>query len=371
MLTDTDGDGVADKKQVFYTGVGNGRSGNVQQAQSGFVWGLDNWIYSTYNAVPLPLDASRHPARALRPSRRRVGHVDGRRREDLAGERGRRARTGQLPDSRFSTARSWCPTSGSADSRFRGRRPVIADMQGGLPRVRMPAGSLSHFTSTTGPEIVRSDRYPADLNGDLLFADPVGRFIRRSKIVKTDGLTQVRNAYPGSEFIISTRSALPARSTSSRGPTARSTSSTCTTASSRTRTGRRRGTYLRYKIQQYQLDKVDQPRPHLAAAVRRRARRNGRSRSAGSRPSPRSSSARTWPRMNDETPAQLVAHLTNPNGWWRDTAQTSARPEAGQVGRAAAPRDRAERRTASSAASTRCGRSKGWARSTPRSSASR
>ena len=77
-------------------------------------------------------------------------------------------------------------------------------MQGGLPRVRLPAGNLNHFTSTTGPEIVRSDRYPADLNGDLLFADPVGRFIRRAKIVKTDGLTQVRNAYPGAEFIIST-----------------------------------------------------------------------------------------------------------------------------------------------------------------------
>ena len=36
--------GVADKRQVFYTGVGNGRSGNIQQAQSGFVWALDNWI---------------------------------------------------------------------------------------------------------------------------------------------------------------------------------------------------------------------------------------------------------------------------------------------------------------------------------------
>src|SRR4029079_10094682 len=27
------------------------------------------------------------------------------------------------------------------------------------------------------------------------------------------------------------------------------------------------------------------------------------------------------PHMLDETPAQLVAHLTHPNGWWRDTAQ--------------------------------------------------
>ena len=28
-----------------------------------------------------------------------------------------------------------------------------------------------------------------------------------------------------------------------------------------------------------------------------------------------------WPHMLDETPAQLVAHLDHPNGWWRDTAQ--------------------------------------------------
>src|SRR6185503_7462315 len=49
LLTDTNGDGVADQRKVFYTGVGNGRSGNIQQAQSGFVWALDNWIYSTYN----------------------------------------------------------------------------------------------------------------------------------------------------------------------------------------------------------------------------------------------------------------------------------------------------------------------------------
>ncbi|MEP6915918.1 MAG: hypothetical protein ABJC89_09730, partial [Acidobacteriota bacterium] len=48
--TDTNGDGVADKHEVFYTGVGIGRDGNLEHEQSGFVWGLDNWIYSTYNA---------------------------------------------------------------------------------------------------------------------------------------------------------------------------------------------------------------------------------------------------------------------------------------------------------------------------------
>ena len=31
--------------------------------------------------------------------------------------------------------------------------------------------------------------------------------------------------------------------------------------------------------------------------------------------------ARTMPQMGHETPAQLVAHLSSPDGWWRDTAQ--------------------------------------------------
>ena len=70
-------------------------------------------------------------------------------------------------------------------------------------RVRMPVGHLNHFTATCGPDIVRGDRLPADLKGDLLFAEPVGRLIRRTKIVKNEGLTQLRNAYQGSEFILS------------------------------------------------------------------------------------------------------------------------------------------------------------------------
>ena len=88
--------------------------------------------------------------------------------------------------------------------------PGIGDMQGGMGRVRMPLGNLNHFTATTGPEIVHGHRMPADLQGDLLFTEPVGRLIRRAKIVKNEGLTQLRNAYPGSEFLLEHRSAVPA-----------------------------------------------------------------------------------------------------------------------------------------------------------------
>src|SRR5687767_13636816 len=77
-------------------------------------------------------------------------------------------------------------------------------MQGGMRRVRMPDGTLNHFTSASGVEIYRGDRLPADFVGDLLFGEPVGRIVRRSKVVVSEGLTQLRNAYPKSEFLRST-----------------------------------------------------------------------------------------------------------------------------------------------------------------------
>ena len=57
-------------------------------------------------------------------------------------------------------------------------------MQGGMGRVRMPIGHVNHFTATAGPDIVRGHRVPEDLKGDLLFTEPVGRLIRRAKIVE-------------------------------------------------------------------------------------------------------------------------------------------------------------------------------------------
>ena len=64
-----------------------------------------------------------------------------------------------------------------------------------------------------------------------------------------------------------------------------------------------RGTYLRARINQYGLDKV-----HSHGRIWR-VTHDGIERD------------KTQPRMLNETPAQLVAHLTHPNGWWRDTAQ--------------------------------------------------
>ena len=318
-LTDTNGDGVADRRQVFYTGVGAGRSGNVQQAQSGFVWALDNWIYSTYN----PFRFRWTPKGILREPSGPPGAEWGMSMDDdgkiwlvnAAGERGPANFQIPIQYGAFMVPDQW---EEGFDIPY--PAPGIGDMQGGLPRVRMPANNLNHFTSTTGPEIVRSDRYPADLNGDLLFTDPVGRFIRRAKIVKTEGLTQVRNAYPGSEFIIST-DPLFRPVNIKQGPDGAIYILDMYHGIIQDANWTARGTYLRYKIEQYGLDKVvghgriwrlrydGVPASQPVAGV------------AGQPAIPGVELNKTWPGMNDETPAQLVAHLSNPIGWWRDTAQ--------------------------------------------------
>ncbi len=198
--------------------------------------------------------------------------------------------------------------------------PGIGDMQGGIGRTRMPAQNLNHFTATTGPAIVRGDRLPADIKGNLLFTEPVGRLIRRAAIDKVEGLTQLRNVYPGSEFLTSSDQLFrPVNISNAPDGTLYIADMYHGIIQELQWSGP--GSYLRAKIEQYQLDKV--------AAHGRiwRLRYDGRAAVAASDTNIGQPAIAAIapdfaaPRMYSETPAQLVAHLTHPNGWWRDMAQ--------------------------------------------------
>jgi mono/diheme cytochrome c family protein len=324
-LRDTNGDGVSDTKSVFFSGIGTGRSGNVQQAQSGFLWGMDNWIYSTYNAFRFRWT----PKGVVRETTGAPGAEWGMSIDDdgkiwlvnAAQENG--PTNFQFPYTYGSfnlPTYQWMPDADGIAFNITTLPQNVGDMQGGLNRVRMPLGSMSHFTSTTGPEVVRSDRYPADFNGDLLFTDPVGRMIRRAKIIKEEGLTKVQNAYVGNEFIMSTDPLFRPVNIKT-GPDGAIYIVDMYHGIIQDHNWTARGTYLRYKIEQYGLDKINSSGriwrlkytgvPASSAAL-----------SPTNQPAiPAIELNTTWPKMNDETPAQLVAHLSHPIGWWRDTAQ--------------------------------------------------
>jgi putative heme-binding domain-containing protein len=297
---DTDGDGVADKKKLWYHGAG--RRGNLEHQQSGMVWGLDNWIYTTVNAFRLrwtPCGVLKEPTAPnggqwglAQDDDGKMWFVDG------GGERGPINFQQPIVYGAFSVPDQF-------EEGFETVWPAaggIADMQGGMMRVRMPEGVLNHFTAACGPQVFRGDRLPADLRGDLLFAEPVGRMVRRAKVVVRDGLTQLRNAYPKSEFIRSTDQLFrPVNLTT--GPDGTLYVVDMYRGIIQEGTWVEPGSYLRKKVQQYQLDKLNT------------RGRIWRLRYDGIEPD------REQPHMLDETPAQLVRHLEHPNGWWRDTAQ--------------------------------------------------
>jgi mono/diheme cytochrome c family protein/glucose/arabinose dehydrogenase len=297
--TDTNNDGVADRKELFATNFGRG--GNLEAQPSNLFWAMDNWIYSTVNSFRLrwtPNGLLREPTG---PSQSQWGVT-----QDNQGkvwfQHGASGLPGYFPFpihyGNFAPPDQFEPGL----EIMWGAPILIGDVQAGLPGTRLPDGSLIYATASAGNTVFRGHRLPADLVGDYLYGEVVSRSVRRLRPVKTEGLTQLQNVYPRSEFIRSLDPlfrpvgiANAPDGTIYIGDMYRGVIEGAPWA--------KEGTYLRQKIEQYQLDKV------LGHG------RVWRLTYEGMLPD------RTRPRMLDETPAQLVAHLSHPSGWWRDTAQ--------------------------------------------------
>ncbi len=201
QFTDTNKDGVADKKTLFTNAFG--RSGNVEHQQAFLYAAMDNWLYSTVNAFRVrwtPNGVVREPTA---PNGAQWGAT-----QDDYGKMWFQGGASGLPSffqfpvhyGSFTVADQF-----EKDFEIPWGAPVrVADMQPGMRAVRMPDGSLNRVTGAAGNDIYRGDRLPQDLRGDLIYGEPVGRVVRRVRPIVTDGLTQLRNVYLWSEFIKST-----------------------------------------------------------------------------------------------------------------------------------------------------------------------
>ncbi|MCE9610548.1 MAG: c-type cytochrome [Chthoniobacter sp.] len=300
IYADTDGDGVSDKKEPFY--VGGGRGGNLEHQPNGMVWALDNGLYSTYNDYRLRWT----PTGAVKEKVAGNGGQWGLCQDNFGkllfmnagGEQGPRSFQQPVLYGAFNPGGQFAPG-------FDVVWPLVglADVQGGGGRFRKEDKTLNHFTATCGSEFYRGDRLPAELRGDLFFGEPVGRLVRRAKVEAKEGFTTLSNPYQEakSEFLRST------------DPCFRPVN--CANAPDGTlyivdmyrgiiQEGNwvRGGSYLRGVVEQYGLQNVF-GHGRIWRLVH-----------TSMTPGPQ-------PRMNTATPAQLVAYLGHPNGWWRDTAQ--------------------------------------------------
>uniref|UniRef100_UPI003340FAA1 DUF7133 domain-containing protein n=1 Tax=Parapedobacter defluvii TaxID=2045106 RepID=UPI003340FAA1 len=297
---DSDGDGVADERvTVFANNQPN--TNNLEHQRSGLVWNLDNRIYLTVEDVRYRYDHGKLVTERLAES---PGGQWGLANDDY----------GRLY---FSAAGAEIPALGFQQNPYYGRLdfddqyndefkavwPVIStpDVQGGQNRLR-PDSTLNHFTACTGQSIFRGTSLPEDLVGDLLICEPVGRLIRRAKVINNDGKITLTNAYDKEEFISSSDMNFRPVNTQT-GPDGNLYIVDMYRGIIQEAAWTNEGSFLRPKILERGLDKnIGRGRIYRLIYD-------------GLEPETER------PHMLDESADQLVRHLDNPNGWWRENAQ--------------------------------------------------
>ncbi len=299
--TDTDGDGKADKKELFTTNYG--RSGNVEHQQAFMYWGMDNWLYSTVNAFRVretPNGVIREKT-GYNKAQWGITHDDDGKLWFQGGASG-------LPSYfQFPIHYGNFEVENEFAEGFEipwGAPVKVADLQEGMDRVRQPDGGPNRVTGAAGNDIFRGDRLPDGLYGQYFYGEPVARIVRQINPVVSGGLTTLHNVFQDrqSEFL---RSSDPLFRPVDMATAPDGTLYIVDMYHGIIQEGQwaQKGTYLRTKIEQYQLDKV----VSLGRIWRITHKSTERD--------------KTKPQMLDESPAQLIKHLDHPNGWWRDKAQ--------------------------------------------------
>lgn len=297
---DTTNDGIADEKvRVYHNDTPDTR--NLEHQKSGLIWNLDNWIY-TSRQVRFKWTGNRLIIDSL-------GDVPGGQwglGNDDYGRLFLSSAGGEVAALGFQQMPAYGELDFEKDQYegdFHSPWPIIAtpDVEGGTKRLRADS-TLNHFTATCGQTIFRGDRLPAGMKGDLFICEPVGRLIRRAKVLNKNGIRVVKNAYDKAEFIASTdMNFRPVNTTT--GPDG------CLYIVDMYRGIIQEGnwtgpkSYLRPQIQRLGLDK-NIGRGRIYRVVHEAIPPDMQK-----------------PNLLNASAAQLLQYLSHPNGWWRDNAQ--------------------------------------------------
>jgi mono/diheme cytochrome c family protein len=312
---DDNKDGISDRREVAWQGEPD--HGNIEHQQSGLLWNLDNTICTNDHRFRWE-NGKLH---LMRHSRGRISQWGLARDDDGRlicswGGGANPAHSFQLPagypildlgEHEPDYFRPWgiCPVWDFSDGGYDVKRQA----------------QLTHFSAACGQSVVRSPLFP-QWHGHSLGCEPVGRLIRMTRYSWQDGKGTAHNAFPGSEFVRS-KDAYFRPVWTECGPDGaiyiadlyrgiiqeKEWFPTAVTPELRAR-----------YVEDYRKNKLEVWVERYQRVKRWgmiKVHRHGRI----YRLLPDGVKTGKLPRMLDESPAQLAAHLANPNGWWRDTAQ--------------------------------------------------
>lgn len=278
--------------------------GNPEHKENGFMPALDNWRYNS-------------------KSDKRYKKIDGKWVNEKTESRGQwgisQDNYGRLftnTNSNFVTADALAPglsirnknqdftarkTTGMKDQKTYPSRINPGVNRGYIKGTLTEDGYLYKPTAASGLAVYRGDQFPSEYSNSLFLNEPGGNLVKRALLKESpEGGYEITPAYEGSEFFTSTDE--------------RSRIVNCFTAPDGTiyLVDFYRGiiqhaayvtSYLRAQYEERALDV-----PVGLGRIWRVRHTKGKPRGEA-------------PKMQQETSVELVAHLSHPNGWWRDTAQ--------------------------------------------------
>ncbi|WP_158974052.1 c-type cytochrome [Cellulophaga sp. L1A9] len=296
---DTDGDGVADKKERVYYNE-NRRGGNLEHQQSGLLWNLDNWVYTTYNPIRFKFKKGKVVVDSLENMPSGQWGLS----QDDMGNMYYSSAGSENPAYGFQQPAAYGDYNpeGRLSEGFIEPWPIVGtpDVQGGPKRLRED-GTLNHFTGVAGQEIFRGHKLPPSTYGDLFIPEPVGRLIRRAKVRVEDGKKVLYNAYDEAEFMASTD--LNFRPTQAKtGPDGALYIVDMYRGIIQESNWTKKGSMIRPVIERKGLDKnIGKGRIYRIVHE--------------------DITPDKAPELLDKNASELVEYLGHPNGWYRDTAQ--------------------------------------------------
>lgn len=302
-LRDTDGDGKADSKTEIASDYG--QAGNPEHTANGLLRALDNWIYSAKHDVRFRYLGDGKFARENTVARGQWGIA-----QDNYGRLHHNTNSDPLQ-------------ADVVPAEFLLRNPNLAQPEGIRERV-VPAdlriwpgrvtpgvnrgyqilneeGKIDAMTAASGPLIYRGALFPAGFRDNAFVPEPSANLVKRIAIEdRADGTRLGRNVYDGAEFLVSSDERFRPVNVY-EGPDG--------------------GIYI---VDIYRG--ILQHRIFLTTFLRRQIEERGLDKGVGlgriyrivpegARPS------REAFDLSKESSARLVARLSAPGGWWRDTAQ--------------------------------------------------